>query len=425
MNTLLRKTSDAEIFTGAGKAAAQAERVVPRAWPYPYRAALAISSDLDETLDREVYFETLRFLNTRERTMMGEGLGLEFGNTLYFDMPSDQFAYWNTDDQGREMARACIRSGHIDSFHSYGDLATTRAHAARALDELTRHDCRIGLWVDHGTAITNFSADIMAGEGDVPGSVAYHADLTCDFGVEYICRGRVTSVVGQNVERNVGGIFTLRHPVGSAITLAKEVTKGVLARAGSEKYALHAANNLMRPTRLRDGRQVLEMFRCNPHWGGVSVCETGLGVGEVITQGMLDLLVERRGACILYTHLGKLGPGGRHFPQSAIDGLRRLAAAYSAGKILVATTRRLLDLCRYRDLVEARQYRLGDVTHIEVTGKAPLAALAGLTFHCDDPARTRLSFNGREIVQLQRNAPDDTGRASVSVPWKRLTYPSP
>ena len=242
--------------------------------------------------------------------------------------------------------------------------------------------------------------------------------------MEYICRGRVTSVVGQNVERRIGGIFNARHPIGSTITLAKEMTKGLLARAGSEKYGLHSANNLMRPTRLRDGRQVIEIFRCNPHWGGVSVCETGLGVGEVITQGMLDLLVERGGGCVLYTHLGKLGPGGRRFPQSAVEGFRRLAASYGSGKILVATTRRLLDFCRYRERLESRQYRDGDVTYIEVSGDAPMAAMAGLTYYCDDPARTRLSFNGREFPQLQRNAPDETGRGSVSIPWKRLTYPS-
>ena len=39
---------------------------------------------------------------------------------FYFDMPPDQFAYWNTDDAGREMVRALIRSGHIDCFHSFG-----------------------------------------------------------------------------------------------------------------------------------------------------------------------------------------------------------------------------------------------------------------------------------------------------------------
>src|SRR4051812_9900410 len=78
-------------------------RCALRRLPYPYRAMLAICSDLDETPDRHVYLETMRFLNTQELTTMGNGVGLEVGNTIYFDMPSDQFAYWNTDNTGRAM----------------------------------------------------------------------------------------------------------------------------------------------------------------------------------------------------------------------------------------------------------------------------------------------------------------------------------
>jgi len=39
--------------------------------PYPYRGMLAICSDLDETPDRNVYWEIMRFLNTTEKTAMG------------------------------------------------------------------------------------------------------------------------------------------------------------------------------------------------------------------------------------------------------------------------------------------------------------------------------------------------------------------
>jgi hypothetical protein len=146
-----------------------------RAVPYPYRAILAICSDLDETPDRHVYWEIMRFLNTTDQTAMGPGVGLEVGNTIYFDMPPDQFAYWNTDDAGRQMVRTLIKSGHIDCLHSYGDLATTREHAGKALDELTRHDCKLQVWIDHGRAATNLDPDIMHGHGDEVGHPAYHA----------------------------------------------------------------------------------------------------------------------------------------------------------------------------------------------------------------------------------------------------------
>lgn len=41
-----------------------------RQMPYPYRGMLAICSDLDETPDRSVYWEIMRFLNTTEKTAM-------------------------------------------------------------------------------------------------------------------------------------------------------------------------------------------------------------------------------------------------------------------------------------------------------------------------------------------------------------------
>jgi len=128
-------------------------RLLP--YPFPYRAMLAICSDLDETPNRETYRETMRFLNTVETTAMGPGVGLEVGNSIYFHEAQGQFSYWNTDDAGRDMVRTLIHSGHIDCLHSYGLLAKTRAEAARALEELDRHGCRLRVWVDHASSPTN------------------------------------------------------------------------------------------------------------------------------------------------------------------------------------------------------------------------------------------------------------------------------
>ena len=63
-----------------------------RKYPYPYQAMLAICSDLDETPNKEIYFETARYLNTTEETSLGKGVGLEVGNTIYFDMPENNFS---------------------------------------------------------------------------------------------------------------------------------------------------------------------------------------------------------------------------------------------------------------------------------------------------------------------------------------------
>lgn len=396
--------------------------------PYPFHAMLAICSDLDETPDRLVYLDIAKFLNTTRNTTMGPGVGLEVGNTIYFDMPSDQFAYWSTDDAGRAMVRALIHSGHIDCLHSYGDYATTRCHAGKALDELSRYNCRLNVWIDHAVAPTNFGADIMRGQGDLPGSAAYHADLTCNYGIRYVWRGRVTSVIGQDRPRSLAGILHPRHPLASARTWSKEWTKGLLAHRGNAKYAMHESNDVARYSALRDGRPVVEFVRCNPHWGGVSRGDTGTGLGQVLTDRFLRRLVGRRGFCILYTHLGKIGAAREPFPAATRAALRRLADYQQRGQILVTTTRRLLG---YRQSVKTSAYfvaqdQRGTCIHLTTGGGMDPTSIDdcnGMTFYVPDANRTTVLLNGVEVRCLHRNPPDHTGQQSVSLPWPRLEFP--
>jgi hypothetical protein len=395
-----------------------------RRLPYPNKAMLAISSDLDETPDKAAYIASMKYLNTTAPTPVGAGVGLEVGNSMYFDMPADQFSYWNTDDEGRSAIRDLMRSGHVDVLHSFGDHATTRAHAARALEDLSRHGCRLSVWVDHAVAPTNFGADIMAGQGDVEGAPAYHADLTWDYGIRFVWRGRVTSVIGQDVPRSLGGIFAPRHAPASLRTLGKEWAKGLLGRRGSPKYVVHAANATLQPARLRSGQPVREFLRVNPHWGGVSSAETAAGIGDVLSAAMLDRLVEREGFAILYTHLGKVAPEDAPFPPASRAAFERLAGYRDAGKILVTTTSRVL---RYREAVEnARVSSTADGAGVRIEIDLPGDGAAdpqGLSVYVDDCASARLLISGREVHDVRRNPVDHTGRQSVSVPWTPLEWP--
>lgn len=412
-----------------------AREVEMRRVPYPYHAMLAICSDLDNTPDWRVYWEIMRFLNTTQPTALGPGVGLEVGNSIYFDMPPDEFAYGNTDDHGRAMVRALVRSGHIDCLHSYGDLATSRRHAGAALNELARHDCRIEVWIDHRVAPTNFGADIMRGAGDVPGDNAYHADLTCGFGVQYVWRGRVTSVISQDVPRRLSGVLSGRHPLGSARTLAKETAKGALAHLGHAKYAMHGPNNVLRRTQLRDGHPVYEFMRCNPHWGGVEHADTAAGLANTLTPRLLDRLAARAGTSIFYTHLGKGAPRNTPFDEQTIAAFRRLADRFHAGELLVTTTRRLLGFHRALREASFSAENIASGLRIDISTRgnsgdgdslSPLARsdLAGLTFYVPNPDRTTLTVDGHEVADLRRNHADRTGRRSVSLSWPALEFPS-
>ena len=396
-----------------------------RRFPYPYQAMLAVCSDLDETPDRHVYWESMRFLNTEEPTTMGVGVGLEVGNSIYFDMPADQFAYWNTDDTGRAMVRSLIRSGHIDCLHSFGDLATTRKHAAQALDELVRAHCHLAVWIDHGVAPSNFGSDIMQGYGDVSNSAVYHADLTHSYGIRYVWCGRVTSMIGQNQTRSLRGIYNPRHPIASMKTAIKEFLKARHALAEQGKYAMHAQNRLLRQVHLRSGHSVSEFLRANPHWGGVSRGETADGIPEVLTEAMLNRLARRKGVSVLYTHLGKIRRREEPFGPQARNAFRRLAALDRGGKIVVTTTRRLLTYCDMVCNLSVATSTAEDGLRIAVTTEASTSSdWDGLSFYVDDPSGVSVTVNGTEIRSLQRNGPDHTGHSSVSIPWRRLEFPS-
>lgn len=396
---------------------------------------VAICSDLDDTPDAAAYYEQARFLNTTEQTEAGPGLGLEIGNTIYFDMAKDQFAYWNTDDHGRAMVRNLIKSGHVDCLHSFGDLAEKRLHAGRALDELEAHGCKLKVWIDHAVAPTNFGADIMRGHGDEREHPAYHADLTTSYGIEYVWRGRVTSVIGQDRPLNFRGIYQKTDRFSSFITLTKEVLKQGAARIGNRKYRLHRSNRILNPSRLRNGTPVLEFLRSNPHSKGVSYGDTGDGIGEVLSERFLDRLVKRRGTSIIYTHLGKITNriGRKPFAPKAIRGFQRLSEFEQSRKILVTTTRRLLDYRRVVNTVQPRVTRVDGRLRIdllirpEASGGAvrnlKASELDGLTLSVPSGEPIEVWHNAQKLPAQCHSMPCN-GATIVTLPWTRLAFPN-
>ena len=348
-------------------------------------------------------------------------------------MPKGHFSYWNTTDGNRKKIRALIRSGHIDCLHSFGDLATTRAHAVRALEELERHNCRLKVWVDHAVAPTNLGADIMRGHGDEPGHPAYHADLTAAYGIRYVWCGRVSSIIGHEKPVSFRGIADWRHPRASGDTITREGLKHVFGWAGNRKYRLHAGNAIMRPIRLRDTKHnAYEFMRCNPHWRGVNAGDTGRDISQVLTSSFLDRLVARGGVCILYTHLGKLGNGAKRFGPETIEAFQRLEGYHRSGTIRVTTTRRLLDYCRTMRGIGVSVAQVSDGVTVDLqpgecslSGAETFAGCAadGITVYADEPQKVQMRFGHSAPLACRVNPPDETGCRSLSVSMPDLEFP--
>jgi hypothetical protein len=386
---------------------------------------LAICSDLDETPNKNVYFETARYLNTREQTLLGKGIGLEVGNSIYFDMPVEQFSYLNTDKQGREIVHKLIESGHIDCLHSFGDHVDNRLDITTYWQLISRGKRKIEVWVDHAQAPTNLDNGIMKGSGAIKNSATYHSDITCQpTGIAFIWKGRVTSVIAQNSKYSLSGIFSNLGIKKSLKTLLVEFSKHLLGHLGSVKYKMHKSNQLLRKTKLLDGTDTYEFMRSNPSYSGVSTFESTRGLHQVLNKRMLDTLIKRQGATILYTHLGKIFSVDHPFSDKTRSAFELLADYYQQKKILVLTTRRLLGYLRSKEQLSFQIKKKNGKTIIDMQTCYQGEDLGGLTWYVRDPQKTYLYINGIRFLNLQINATDESGQASVSIPWIALNFPS-
>jgi len=298
---------------------------------------VAIESDIDATHIAS-FRETMRFLRTEADTLMGPGVGLDFVNSFWFYGPRPNGAIENrmmylqsfTDLDARSPhaaeIEAYLEAGWAGVLHSYGRLGQDfrRGQASFALDSLARLNVRPRIWTNHGrNGAQNILADARPNpliDGDLPDTPAYHADLLWDFGVKYYWTGKQGSVVG-----------------------------------GRKDPA--------RPARLRDGRLVWRFARANGLLHGQDDYDYLIRQGaspsvqyatprtvawqpslldlSLSTSG-LQTLVEEGHFCIFAQHLGNLG-GSQTFSPNAVAALRALRSEQDAGRILVASTERLLD----------------------------------------------------------------------------------
>ncbi|MCW2278848.1 hypothetical protein [Heliophilum fasciatum] len=420
-----------------------------RKFPFPYKAMVAITSDIDGTSLEE--FERIhRFLNTREMTEKGPGLGLDIGDSFWMFVDTDwdgaidveghplreQMAYWRSPTDRRPFQAAAIakyiRCGWIDSIHSWGDFnkqqpdapgaATFRREMAEAaVAELTREKLHVQVWIDHGNkanvqSFAGSSSWLQAYQaGDRPGLPYYHTDLTIPYGIRF----------------------------------------GWGATASAWEYE-PGGESLLRPLTLRDGRRIWNFTRysCNgPRWQQ----DFRFIWNPYFLHEQLRAENRRRWKaegwyCAVAQHLG--GPNELYFPflDEAVAALRELAEEQAAGEILVARTSRLLNynLAEQFVVFEVRERGPGqlwaqdqaqtqaqrrdqavttpgryvlnilriDDPHLGTFVPA-IDAVRGMTFYVPDPAHFDLAIGGQLVPaeEIMRNQADHTGRPSIGVRW--------
>jgi hypothetical protein len=379
-----------------------------RPFPYPYRAALAIANDAD-LLTPASFRRLYTFLATGEDTEWGAGLGLDVGGSFFMfrspDSPNvftvfDGLSSTVTDDG--EFILECARLGALDYLHTYGCFTDaghfTRELAELALGVLADRDVEVRTWVNHGPP-SNVQG--IGGrdewQGDVPGTPAYHADLTLAHGVRWIWTGS-----------EVTDDFAL-EPLEDA---------GLLARIRRRR-----AEPLVEPYQLRDGQQAFSFRRYSGLGDTTPVLDD---LPAQLSQANLDHLVEAQGWTIVYQHLAVRrvregfgtdaygSVGEEWFKPAELEVLRDLARRHHEGAIWVAPTSILL---RYHDAVsavhwEATRREEGDLI---VVDSSDAEELSGLTFYCERPERTTVCLQRERIASVRVNAPDATGQGSITI----------
>lgn len=396
--------------------------VALRPFPYPYRSALALCSDIDGA--------TLPVFEAYHR-LIGNQLGLPLADSFFgLGAEKDQMAYYLADGRTESPAAPLIReglaSGRVDSIHSWGDFNAgppdpggLRDMARRLTDDLTGRGLAVPVWINHGNA--NNSQNLYARlrpeySGHDPASPYHTLDLVRRLGVRCLWH---SELVSWPLSANRPGGTVGRNALNGLKNLAKiSLGRGSMVRPPEEM------NDLARPVRMGDGRPLLAFSRFNRHperlWG----LPTRHTLRHSLARPVLDELVRRGGYSIVYTHLGlPAGAGPELFPKPDLTALEGLAEARSDGRIWVATTAQLLDwwlVSRHLKWVVSVEgdriiIDLGEIDD-PVTGPRPPRAreMDGLCFYSNRPDSTVIRQSGR-VLPAQVHQPDSTGRLSVGL----------
>ena len=397
---LLEKLSQSEVLSS--------DSPKLRKFPYPYKAMLTICSDCDNTTV-EAFERVHRFLNTREETQFGKGLGLDVSDSFFVYHGTDYFqnddvmTYCEGTDPDTLKSAALIKKyydcGWIDSIHAFGDFSRStgslfqRALATRAWELLDAAGIAPAVWIDHGTYtnVQNFGSYGVSGStsyqsGDDPASQFYHTDMTLSRNIRYVWFNRHSPVFGQD--------FPLS------------------------------------PRALRDGQTVWSFIRYSCELVGSEIDWTWRPnrLRDQLTAERLDTLEANGHYVIVGQHLTMADEEFQPGPED-IAALRMLAERHHESRtVMVSRTSRMLEYAVTQKYLTYQVSEHNGITGIRIVSvEDPVTGprvpsreeLSGVTFYCDNPQLTVIFIGDLQLEDnlVNKNPEDHTGVKSVSIPW--------
>ena len=403
-------------------------RLKIRKFPYPYKCAFSISSDIDNASSIESFVQFMDFLNGEKKTIYGPGLGLEVGNSFWFfnGSKSAQLSYFDglTDKETAiaPIIRLYLESGHIDTLHSWGNFdkgGFERHYAEKGTEVLNKYNFNIPVWVNHGINL-NYQkvGDYPNMHGDDPAHSCYHTDLLSESGFEFIWTGKVTHIIGQNGRENFSIISKL---------LLQKIFKKIKYQYVKDPI-YDDDNNLIKPLLLRDGNKKWEFIRFINPWGNAGRLDFYEFASQMKAQN-LKRLIKNQGIMILYTHFNENLCS--KIPMKLSERLGFLKKMVNRKEILIGTTSRILKYWEISNYINFKVQNLEDkvIIYIDDIMYSPVGKkfvtsfhLSGLSFYIDIQKPHEIIFKDK-ICKTILNPPDQTGKQSISIPWGKLKYP--
>jgi len=414
-----------------------------RKFPYPFKAAFTIASDVDDTDSIDELIHIHKKTNSKK-----DGFGLEMGDSFWmyseqrelmkdslYDIHSFHKKFSgptpflglsifdglsNEESEEAEVIKNYIRKGYIDALHSYGQFAANtfkREYAENAIKYLKDNNLKFDVWIQHGGHENTNNVGPWAWQlGDNPGTKEYHADLTVSYGVRYYWTGQMTHCIGQD------GNFNLE----TSAKLIIEWMQDFYINNGSPVYK--HKNELVTTLTLDDGQKIFDFVRYINRWGEYVIMDEP-NLRFQLNPEILDDLIENEGYLIQYTHLGA-NYGYPYLSSYTMHLLEYAKQKFDEGELLVSTTSKLLNYYVHRKYLNWDYKLSGNHLKIiiknisnEVEGEfiPTIEELEGITFYVPENVNCEILLNNKKIDFIE-NPKDYEGRSSISIKWNYLTF---
>ena len=396
-----------------------------RKFPPPYKAALTISWDIDDsTLDK--YLIIKDYLFSDKKTEYGDGLNLKCGIGLWLFSndkdPNHALTYLNPVE--KKILDEDYKKGLIDTIHAFGNLNNcftpqnfiSRQKAKEYLEILENNGIKLDIWVNHGSDenLQNLATGTSSGKGDYPDSDFYHLDLLKKYGVKFIWNN-ITPIVGQERRAYTYEILNLIKDKISIIDFFKAIIdRSIKNIRGQKQNIIFEKNDLIYPFTFKDGSELYAFDRFGK-WD-LATLDT---LPEILNEPHLKTLIKKNGVSIIYSHLGRFE--GKALKKNVIESFKVLKK-YSEKNIWNVNVSELLNYVRAYKYLKYNYVVNGDkiviFIDIEETIKdMPVNTkdLKNLTFYTPFPENTFIVFRGELLQTTINNNEENNLLKSISV----------